>query len=117
MIKYIKVNWPDYQEFMELPEFNECFYCVEDDSYFIPEYLYNKTLSYFRLPDKYKDRFTIEFNKINRGQKVLVETSPFKEWKVEESAVNWKVGDCLPPILKNPTLLDGVNCTIIAVEK
>ncbi len=43
MIKYIKVDWPDYQEFIELPEFDECFYCVEDNSYFIPEYLYNKT--------------------------------------------------------------------------
>ncbi len=92
MIKYIKVDWPDYQEFIELPEFDECFYCVEDNSYFIPEYLYNKTtLNSFQLPDKYKDKFTLEFNKINRGQKVLVEISSFKEYKIEESVINWKI--------------------------
>lgn len=116
MTKYIKLNWPEYQEFMELPEFDKCFYCTEDDSYFIPEYLYVKSISTFKLPDKYKDKFTIEFSEIKRGQKVLVETDEY-ELKVVESVVNWRVGDCLPPILKDPILLDGINCTIIAVEK
>ena len=45
MQKYIKVDWPDYQEFDEHPRFKEeCFFCSEtwSGSYFIPEDLYNE---------------------------------------------------------------------------
>lgn len=39
--KYYKVNWPEYQDFMEMPRFRQqCFYCADDDSYFIPEEMY-----------------------------------------------------------------------------
>lgn len=43
MTKYIKIDWPEYQYFMEYPDFREiCFFCAEDNSYFILEDLYNK---------------------------------------------------------------------------
>lgn len=45
MTKYIKINWPEYQYFMEHPDFREIyFFCAEDNSYFIPEDLYDKTV-------------------------------------------------------------------------
>ena len=43
MTKYIGVEWPEYQIFMEYPEFREkCYYCSDSNIYFIPEDLYNK---------------------------------------------------------------------------
>lgn len=42
MTKYLKVEWPEYQMYMEHPEFySDCFYCAGDDSYFIPEEIYS----------------------------------------------------------------------------
>lgn len=36
--KYIKVEWPEYQEYMEHQNFREeSFYIVNDNSYMIPE--------------------------------------------------------------------------------
>ena len=53
MTKYIKVDWPEYQEFMEYPDFREiCFFCAEDNSYFIPEDLYDNKLEF---PKKYEN--------------------------------------------------------------
>ena len=44
MTKYIKIDWPEYQYFMEHPDFREiCFFCAEDNSYFIPEDLYENS--------------------------------------------------------------------------
>ena len=56
MIKYIKTDWPEYQEFMERPDFHErCFFCAEDNSYFIPEDLYNEIDDKLEFPKKYED--------------------------------------------------------------
>ena len=46
MIKYIAVEWPEYQIFMEHPQFREeCYFCPDVDLYFIPEDLYNEVIS------------------------------------------------------------------------
>lgn len=51
MVKYIKEDWPEYQEFMERPDFRErCFYCADDNSYFIPENLYDEVMEERMLP-------------------------------------------------------------------
>lgn len=42
MTKYIKVEWPEYQFFMDHPRFGECCYLVEDNSYMIPEDIYEE---------------------------------------------------------------------------
>ena len=43
MIKYIAVEWPEYQIFMEYPKFREeCYFCSDANIYFIPEDLYTK---------------------------------------------------------------------------
>ena len=45
MIKYIAVEWPEYQIFMEHPQFREeCYFCLDADIYFIPENLYNEVI-------------------------------------------------------------------------
>lgn len=45
--KYILVTFPEIQDFMEHPRFNECIFCMEiegrpcpDSSYMVPEDLY-----------------------------------------------------------------------------
>lgn len=45
--KYILVGWPEIQDFMEHPRFNECIFCTDiegrpcpDSSYMVPEDLY-----------------------------------------------------------------------------
>lgn len=54
MTKYIKIDWLEYQYFMEYPDFREiCFFCAEDNSYFIPEDLYNKVTQKLEFPKKY----------------------------------------------------------------
>lgn len=41
MTKYIYVEWPEYQMFMEHSEFVEkCYYCPDSDAYFVPEDMY-----------------------------------------------------------------------------
>lgn len=49
MKKYILVSFPEIQDFMEHPRWNECIFCQEieghecpDSSYMIPEDLYNE---------------------------------------------------------------------------
>ena len=42
MEKYILVEWPDYQYFMDFPDFEEkCFFCAEENIYFVPQSMYN----------------------------------------------------------------------------
>lgn len=42
MEKYILVEWPDYQYFMEMPDFKErCFFCADENIYFVPQSMYN----------------------------------------------------------------------------
>lgn len=68
MTKYIKIDWPEYQYFMEYPDFREiCFFCAEDNSYFIPEDLYNKVMQKLTFPKKYENT--------NLGTIVLYENS------------------------------------------
>ena len=45
MTKYIAVEWPEYQIFMEHPQFREeCYFCPDANLYFIPENLYNEVV-------------------------------------------------------------------------
>lgn len=50
MVKYIKVEWPEYQIFMDHPRFKECYYTQATDkelssSLMVPEDLYNESLA------------------------------------------------------------------------
>lgn len=42
MEKYVLVEWPEYQHFMEFPDFKErCYYCADENVYFVPQSMYN----------------------------------------------------------------------------
>lgn len=119
MTKYIKEDWPEYQAFMEHPDFRErCFYCADDDSYFIPEDLYEE-IKYppYELPDEYKENYTTNFNRIKRGQNLLVFVAETEELRVVKAISNWKAYESFPILLEEKDLLDGINCEVIAVEK
>lgn len=56
MTKYICVEWPEYQFFIEHPRFEEdCYYCSDENVYFIPEDLYNEIDDKLEFPKKYGD--------------------------------------------------------------
>lgn len=49
MTKYILETWPEIQQYMYHPRWNECIFCIEidghpcpDSAYMIPESLYNE---------------------------------------------------------------------------
>lgn len=49
MTKYILETWPEIQQYMHHPRWNECIFCTEidghpcpDSAYMIPESLYNE---------------------------------------------------------------------------
>lgn len=51
MVKYICVEWPEYQIFMEHPRFREeCYYCPDSSVYFIPEDLYDEVMEERMFP-------------------------------------------------------------------
>lgn len=50
--KYILVDWPEIQMFMEHPRWSECIFCTEipghpcgDSTYAVPESIYNEVFS------------------------------------------------------------------------
>lgn len=116
MTKYIYVEWPEYQIFMEHPGFEEdCYYCPDSNVYFIPEDLYNEVInSSYKLPEEYNN-FTMKFNRIKRGQSLLVLTD--SGLTVTKAMSNWKACESFPILLEEKGLLDGINCEVIAVEK
>lgn len=119
-IKYVLVQWPEIQNYMDNPRYNECF-CAnsinkEDiESYwFVPEDLYNEIeYSYIELPEEYKN-YDLNFNKVTQGQNLLVEIGT--ELKVVKALSNWNIKSPFPILLDDSFLLDGINCTIIAAE-
>lgn len=115
--KYIAVEWPEYQIFMEHPRFREdCYFCPDASIYFIPEDLYDEVMNPpFELPEEYRENFTTEFDRIKRGQKVLIDDVQKQELFVVEAETSW-TGDSMPCIL-TCGYLPGINCYIVAVEK
>lgn len=56
MIKYINVDWPEYQLFMDHSRFrDECYYCSDSNVYFVPEDLYDEVMNKLEFPKKYED--------------------------------------------------------------
>lgn len=120
MTKYILVDWPEIQMFMDHPRYKECYMCesLDEDAspcsvYMVPEDLYDEVTTP-PLPEEYSN-FTREYSRIKRGQKVLIEDAKTNELHVVEAESSW-LGDSMPCILSNG-YLDGLNCWIIAVEK
>lgn len=129
MTKYIKEDWPEYQAFMEHPDFRErCFYCADDNSYFIPEDLYDEVTYKLQFPKKYENT--------NLGTIVCYETRAvvngdqsywYDESDIQKGNIaliydengNWhtsKIVACskgFPIILEDSEFVIGINCELI----
>lgn len=58
MTKYIAVEWPEYQIFMEHPRFEkDCYYCPDSSVYFVP------------------DAYGIDFGVTKDGRTLLIEVN------------------------------------------
>lgn len=136
MTKYIKESWPEYQEFMRRPDFYEkCFFCSEDNSYFIPEDLYDEVMNRLEFPKKYEntelgtivcyetravvngeDTYWYDESLIKRGSKVLIYNHDIENYP------KWIVSKCVtcsegfPILFEDNKLLPGINCEIIGVR-
>lgn len=129
MVKYISVEWPEYQYFMDHPRFrDECYYCPDASIYFIPEDLYEEVTYKLQFPKKYENT--------NLGTIVCYETRAVvngdKSYWYDESDIrkgdialiydknrNWhtsKIVTCskgLPIILEDSEFVIGINCELI----
>lgn len=118
MTKYIKVEWPETQKFQELDNYDDLVYEHHETgtpTLFVPEDLYREVMDPYELPDEYKENFTTNFDRIERGQKVLVEDSESGRLYTVEAMTSW-IGDSMPCLLSGG-YLPGINCYIVAVGK
>lgn len=137
MTKYILVEWPEYQVFMEHPRFSEvCHYCPDSNTYFVPEDLYNEVMYKLEFPKKYEntnlgtvvcyetrvvvngeDIFWYDWDElIKRGSKVLLynhDIEGYPEWMIVECK---SCSSGFPILFADNTLLPGINCEIIGVK-
>lgn len=126
MTKYICVEWPEYQIFMEHPRFeDECYYCPDSSVYFIPEDLYNEVMNKLEFPKKYENTnlgtiicyetravvngeqtFWYDESNLKKGSTVLVYNHDSDEWIITTCT------GCSPNM---PILVADKNC-IIAIN-
>lgn len=134
MIKYIKVDWPESQEFMEYKE--ETFVCADSEgTLFVPENLYNEVMYKLQFPKKYEntnlgtivcyetravvnenETFWYDLSDLKKGNKILIynHSIPSKYNKPE-----WFITTCkacsqgFPILLEDTIAIPGLNCEII----
>lgn len=135
MTKYVCVEWPEYQIFMEHPRFeDECYYCPDSSVYFIPEDLYDEIMEERMFPAEQdinlghltinKDSVTLsttdetitfvyDYTKIPRNTRILF-YSPDKGYWISKSTV--MVFGSMPGIYENGEM-PGINCEIVGIER
>ena len=134
MVKYIKVDWPESQKFVEYPEVyigipNDHHKSNAKCTYLVPEDLYNKVIIDSK-PNVYNtnigticcyNKYTIVKTKdgietiyfeiddnIERGDGVLLKIDD--KWAISKVTA---CSEAFPIILENPELLIGINCELI----
>ena len=135
MTKYIGVDWPEYQIFMEHPRFeDECYYCPDASVYFVPEDLYDEVMEERMFPAEQdinighltinKDSVTLsttdetitfvyDYTRIPRNTRILF-YSPDKGYWISKSTVT--VFGSMPGIYENGEM-PGINCEIVGIER
>lgn len=136
MTKYISVEWPEYQHFMEHPMFEEeCYFCSDANVYFVPEDLYDEVMNKLEFPKKYEntelgtivcyetravvngeDTYWYDESLIKKGSKVLIynhDLEGYPKWSILK-CITWAEG--LPILFEDIRLLPGINCEIIGVR-
>lgn len=136
MTKYIKVDWPEYQEFMELPNFREeCYLLADENSYMVPENIYEEVMYKLQFPKTYEntnlgtivcyetravvngeDTYWYDESLMKRGSEALLYNHYIDDYP------QWIISKCVacssgfPILFENNKLLPGINCEIIGVK-
>lgn len=135
MTKYIRVDWPEYQLFMDHSRFrDECYYCPDASVYFVPEDLYDEVMEERMFPAEQdinighltinKDSVTLsttdetitfvyDYTRIPRNTRILF-YSPDKGYWISKSTVT--VFGSMPGIYENGEM-PGINCEIVGIER
>lgn len=134
MIKYIKVDWPESQEFMEYKE--ETFVCADsENTLFVPENLYNEVMYKLQFPKKYEntnlgtivcyetravvnenETFWYDLSDLKKGNKILIYNYSIPS---EYNKPEWFITTCkacsqgFPILLEDAIAIPGLNCEII----
>ena len=123
MTKYVVVEWPEYQVFMEHPRFSEeCHYCPDSNTYFVPEDLYDEIMYKLEFPKKYEntnlgtivcyetraiingsETFWYDLSDLKKGNRVLIYNHDTKEWIITT---------CTACSNNIPILVEDTNCII-----
>lgn len=134
MTKYVCVEWPEYQIFMDHPRFEDnCYYCPDSSVYFIPEDLYNEVEERMFTTEQdinlghltiNKDSVTLsttdetitfvyDYTKIPKNTRILF-YSPDKGYWISKSTVT--VFESMTGIYENGEI-PGINCEIVGIEQ
>lgn len=130
MVKYICVEWPEYQIFTEHPRFREeCYHCPDSYVYFIPEDLYKEVIYKTAVLKKYKNtelgtivcyenyavvdgitNYYYDKSNIKKGDIALIYNHDDKHWYLSKIV---SYSDEHSIIVENSDLLIGINCELI----
>ena len=136
MVKYICVEWPEYQFFMDHQRFRDkCYYCPDTNVYFVPEDLYDEVMNKLEFPKKYEDTnlgtivcyetraivngedtYWYDEDLIKRGSEVLIYNHDIENYP------KWIISKCVacsegfPILFEDSNLLPDINCEIIGVR-
>lgn len=134
-MKYVKVSWPEIQDFMNHTRWSECIFCqsidgheVEDSTYMIPEDLYqevmNKLIYPFTIstnlgnmvvtPDSVKVNnvvYSLDESELKKGSEVLL-YSPEENRYWTTICTAWASG--FPPVFADSSTL--IDTEIIGIK-
>lgn len=127
------VSWPEIQDYMEHPRWNECIFCTEieghpcpDSTYMIPEDLYDEVNNKFIEREIETNLGLIHFTEfcaivnngmyfydrnIHKNDKVLLYMLDYSDQYIITTCISAAKG--FPHLFEDSTLLEGVNCEII----
>lgn len=122
MNKYVLVEWPEIQDYMDHPRYNECYIVTPIigenyiSTYVVPEDLYEE-IQYKKAPKEIEfegELYDMVWFHIEKGDKILVETETGLESLT--AATSYK-----PPfygyiLFEEKTYLPGISCEILGVK-
>lgn len=122
---YVKVLWPEIQDYMDHPRYNECYMCEslgENDEPIVSVYMVPEDLYVEVQMDKYPKEIVFEgetyetfWTYVNRGDAVLLELGN-GERKVLKASVSSKPPLYGPVLFDDHNYVPGINCDILGVK-
>lgn len=138
MTKYVKVDWPESQRFIDM-DLEDIFYCAgerdDEGSVFVPDNIYDEVMYKLEFPKKFEntnlgtivcyetravvngeDTYWYDEDEIKKGSEVLIYNHDI------ESLPKWIITKCVacssgfPLIFEEKLLCPGINCEIIGVK-